>query len=292
MKRSVVHKNKGMKTTDSVPPLRYWEDLRWKTASEYGTLEILAPQHRENEGEGLSDTGDESEILLRIAGYSWKKCPDLRAYYPGQGTVVPGKGELAWETLDIKTRTQIMLGYVKLFPHEVIVAEEAKCGFLVGQYAFPLERASVKKELTVPPEGNLRIALLDWPLPTIRIRGENREELSEASVKIAAAQGDEDVIIAARRRKETFEVDLIFRAGCEIDSEGAMGLLILPPGWNEELRSIKEMILAGAPLSGKLEQYEDWIHRLQERYLFTQENLDMILKIEIGKEFLNKLERK
>jgi len=71
-----------------------------------------------------------------------------------------------------------------------------------------------------------------------------------------------------------------------------MGLAVLPGRLSRELDSLKTAVLAGADLRADetLEKHADWIDRLKEKYTFTAENTEEILKQETGRVFKEVLE--
>ena len=71
-----------------------------------------------------------------------------------------------------------------------------------------------------------------------------------------------------------------------------MGLAVLPGRLNRELDSLRTAILAGSDLRADevLEKHADWVDSLKEKYTFTEENTEEILKQETGRVFKEVLE--
>ncbi len=71
-----------------------------------------------------------------------------------------------------------------------------------------------------------------------------------------------------------------------------MGLAVLPGRLNRELDSLKTAILADSDIrkDEALEKHADWVDELKEKYTFTAENTEEILKQEVGKVFKEVLE--
>jgi len=71
-----------------------------------------------------------------------------------------------------------------------------------------------------------------------------------------------------------------------------MGLAVLPGRLSRELDSLKTAILAGSDIrkDESLEKHADWVDELKEKYTFTAENTEEILKQEVGKVFKEVLE--
>ena len=69
-----------------------------------------------------------------------------------------------------------------------------------------------------------------------------------------------------------------------------MGLAVLPARLKRELVEIEKAIMCGAPLEGELCKHQAWVNELIQKHTFTPENIDCILKVEIGKVFSQVLE--
>ena len=71
-----------------------------------------------------------------------------------------------------------------------------------------------------------------------------------------------------------------------------MGLAVLPGRLSRELESLKDAILCDADLRADtvLEKHADWVDELKEKYTFTAESTEEILKTETGKVFMQVLE--
>ena len=117
----------------------------------------------------------------------------------------------------------------------------------------------------------------------------------------------------ARRRGEDFELDLVLRNNIttpehplgvyhphaeyhNIKKENiglieVMGLAVLPARLKEEIRLLSRAILAGEDFSEdeKIGKHYAWFCAFRDRYTFTEENIEEILKTEIGNTFVNVL---
>jgi len=71
-----------------------------------------------------------------------------------------------------------------------------------------------------------------------------------------------------------------------------MGLAVLPARLKEEIAAMKQAILSGADfgVDERIEKHKAWFASFAERYDFTEENTEEILKKEIGKTFVRVLE--
>lgn len=118
----------------------------------------------------------------------------------------------------------------------------------------------------------------------------------------------------ARRRAGDFELDLVLRNNRttqehplglfhpheklhHIKKENiglieVMGLAVLPARLNQELALVADKLTGGADLRAdeRTAKHADWADELKARYTFTRENVDAILKKEVGMVFLQVLE--
>ena len=118
----------------------------------------------------------------------------------------------------------------------------------------------------------------------------------------------------ARKRGDKFELDLVLRNNITTEERPlgvyhpnptlhhikkeniglieVMGLAVLPGRLNKELDLRKDAILAGADIHADetLSLHADWVDQLKEKYIFTAENTEEILKQEVGKVFKEVLE--
>ena len=71
-----------------------------------------------------------------------------------------------------------------------------------------------------------------------------------------------------------------------------MGLAVLPARLKGELEGLCKAVVAGADLRAdeELAKHADWMDELKEKYTFTEENVEDILKKEIGIVFMKVLE--
>lgn len=118
----------------------------------------------------------------------------------------------------------------------------------------------------------------------------------------------------ARMRDSQFELDLVLRNNLttpefplglyhphpelhHIKKENiglieVMGLAVLPARLKGELNELAEVLVTGGDLRGSetLEKHADWAEGLQKQYAFTRENVQEILRDEVGKVFSQVLE--
>ncbi|MBR6376760.1 MAG: galactose-1-phosphate uridylyltransferase, partial [Oscillospiraceae bacterium] len=118
----------------------------------------------------------------------------------------------------------------------------------------------------------------------------------------------------ARRKGEDYELDLVLRNNIttealplgvyhphpelhHIKKENiglieVMGLAVLPPRLKRELARLAELLVSGGDLRADelTEKHADWAEELKTRYSFTPENVDKILRDEVGVVFSKVLE--
>ena len=118
----------------------------------------------------------------------------------------------------------------------------------------------------------------------------------------------------ARRRGDVYELDLVLRNNITTDDHPlgvyhphaelhhikkeniglieVMGLAVLPARLKEEMEILSEALISGADIRAdkRIAAHADWAEALQKRYVFDKNNVDSILKTEIGNVFMQVLE--
>ena len=198
-----------------------------------------------------------------------------------------------------------------------------------GRHTFPMERAPIMHAFTVRGFEEVEAGIVKWPMSVIRLSSKNRERLVALSDKILLAwrkysDPEADVLAdttephntitpIARRRGEAFEIDLVLRNNrtteehplgifhphaCyhNIKKENiglieVMGLAILPARLKDELAAMKSAILSGTDFDTvpKIQKHREWFLSFADRYEFTEENTERILKDEVGRTFVGVL---
>ena len=142
-----------------------------------------------------------------------------------------------------------------------------------------------------------------------------RAYTDEGAFVFAETDGEKHNTITpiARRRGEDFELDLVLRNNIttkehplgvyhphaeyhNIKKENiglieVMGLAVLPARLKEEIALLSRAILADEDFSAdeKIGKHYAWFSAFRDRYTFTEENVEEILKAEIGNTFVNVL---
>lgn len=201
--------------------------------------------------------------------------------------------------------------------------------FQGGHFTFPMEKASVERDVAFTGYEDIRAGIVKWPMSVIRLTGPDRDRLAELADKILCRwrkYTDETAFIfaetegvphntitpIARRRGSDYEIDLVLRNNMttpehplgvyhphaelhHIKKENiglieVMGLAVLPSRLKKELSDLADALVTDAPLTGALEKHALWAEELKQQYAFTQENAVNILKAEVGKVFSKVLE--
>lgn len=196
--------------------------------------------------------------------------------------------------------------------------------FQAGRYHFLMEDAKSIFDFKLD-KFNVDASILAWPLSVIRLHGKVKEDLVKASSFILDSwikyEDKEANIIAytdgvrhntitpiARKNKNNeFELDLVLRNNLtsEDDPLGiyhphpeyhhlkkeniglieVMGLAILPSRLKKEIEIIKDVLLKKTNDTSSISAHLDWMAYLQNRYEFNEDNVEKIIKEEIGQRF-------
>ena len=352
--------------TDYIRRYRIQKDMRWKTATDYGNLDITinlskpekdpkaiaaalnAPQSSypkcqlclENEGYAGRYNHPARQnhriIPLNLEDEDWYLQYSPYVYYPEHCIVFSSKHT---PMVINKATFNKLLDFVTIFPHYFIGsnADLPIVGgsilthehFQGGHYSFPMERAPLDRTITFRGFEDVTAGIVKWPMTVIRLTCPDKERLSDLATKILLywrIYHDADAFIfnktdgvphntitpIARRRGEDYELDLVLRNNITTEEHPlgvfhphaelhhikkeniglieVMGLAVLPARLKQELLELEKAIMCGLPLEGDLIKHQDWIDKLNQRYTFTPENVDSILKVEVGRIFAQVLE--
>lgn len=201
--------------------------------------------------------------------------------------------------------------------------------FQGGKHCMPMSKAPVERELHFAGYELVHGGILKWPMSVIRLNSMDREQLIALAEKILIkwrSYNDEQAFIfaetagaphntitpIARRNGMEYELDLVLRNNIttpeyplgvfhphaelhHIKKENiglieVMGLAVLPARLKNELSRLEEAVLNNQKLSGDLEKHTAWLEQIKSKTLLTEENIDCVLKIEIGRSFAQVLE--
>ena len=210
--------------TDYIRRYRIVKDMRWKTATRYGELDITinlskpekdpkaiaaaknAPQTgypkcllcSENEGYAgrMNHPARQNHrvVPLTIAGSQWFLQYSPYVYYNEHCIVF--NSQHTPMVID-KAAFEKLLDFVTVFPHYFVGsnADLPIVGgsilthehFQGGHYTFPMEVAEVVQELTFAGYEDIKAGIVNWPLSVIRLTGSDKSRVAELSDKILRA---------------------------------------------------------------------------------------------------------
>lgn len=207
--------------TDYIRAYRVCKDLRWKTETEYGALDITvnlskpekdpkaiaaarnAPQSNypkcllcpENEGYAgrMNHPARQNHRILplTLADGQWYLQYSPYVYYP-EHCIVFNEAHVPM-VIDRSTLCKL-LDFVTLFPHYFIGSNAdlpivggsilSHEHFQGGHYCFPMEQAPVERELTFRGYEDVCAGIVKWPMSVIRLRCGDKERLVALADKI------------------------------------------------------------------------------------------------------------
>lgn len=311
--------------TDYIRRYRIAKDRKWKAETEYGTLDITinlskpekdpkaiaaaknAKQStypkcllcKENEGYAgrINHPARQSHRIMpiEIDGKPWGFQYSPYVYY-NEHCILFNKEHTPMKIDESAFRK--LLDFIRQFPHYFIGSNAdlpivggsilAHEHFQGGHYEFAMERAGIKKEITIPGFEQIEAGIVNWPMSVIRIRHTDAGLLVKAASHILESwrkYTDEDCFIyaqtdgephntitpIARMRDGKYEFDLVLRNNIttkehplgvfhphqelhHIKKENiglieVMGLAVLPARLKNEMKRLGEFIVAGKDIS-------------------------------------------
>lgn len=197
-----------------------------------------------------------------------------------------------------------------------------------GRHTFPMAVAEVERTFELKDFPNVKAGIVKWPMSVIRLQGKNQKDLIEASqmifekwqvysdeaLQIVAQTADgiphHTITPIARRKDDLFEMDLVLRDNNvsaefpdgifhphpdvqHIKKENiglieVMGLAVLPPRLEPELKEVEKYLLAEE--NAIADYHVEWADRLKAENQITSENVTEIVKKAVGAVFARVLE--
>lgn len=207
--------------TDYIRRYRVQKDMRWKTATEYGNLDITinlskpekdpkaiaaakaAPQSDypkcllcpENEGYAgrMNHPARQNHriIPMELAGENWNLQYSPYVYYTEHCIVFNSQHT---PMVINKATLQKLLDFVTKFPHYFIGsnADLPIVGgsilthehFQGGHFSFPMERAPIEKKISFKGYEDVTAGIVKWPMSVIRLTCPDKDRLCDLATKI------------------------------------------------------------------------------------------------------------
>ena len=233
-----------------------------------------------------------------------------------------------------------LFSFVKQFPHYMLGSNAdlpivggsilTHDHFQGGHYIFPIEGATVVKDISLDKYPDLQISVLNWPLSTIRVRSTNDEQMirfaldtlnkwinySNEKLDIIAYSHEtrhNTITPIVRKKNGLYEMDLVLRNNRtsekypdgifhphqnlhHIKKENiglieVMGLAVLPARLKDELEVLKECLL-GKKNIFEISNMKKHVAWYNElkSHDFNEDTVDQLLKEELTHKFVNVLE--
>lgn len=354
--------------TDYIRRYRINRDVKWKTLTEYGKLDItinLSKPEKDPKAIAAAKLAKQSGypkclLCYENVGYAGRLNSPARQNHRIIGVTIDGADwGLQYSPyvyynehciLFNKTHTPMVINksafnklfdFVEQYPHYFVGSNAdlpivggsilSHEHFQGGHYEFPMARAEIDRKLEFKGFDNVDAGIVKWAMSVIRLNSTDRESLVELADKILTlwrGYTDEDAFIyaetkgephntitpIARMRDGRYEMDLVLRNNITTEEHPlgvyhphaelhhikkeniglieVMGLAVLPSRLKGEMEKLSEALVNGADIRADevLSKHADWADELCEKYTFSTENVDSILKDEIGKVFAKVLE--
>lgn len=174
---------------------------------------------------------------------------------------------------------------------------------------YALKFAATEDTIAYPAFPDVKVEILMWLLPTLRLRSENREQVTDLAGHIIANWESYDeknsVTALAHIMDGEHVLDLILcgKPSHEIRATsstlfpkpfgmmGKMGFAILDNQQKEDCRKLAKMIIAHEDCSSdpELEKYAPWQQAIYDNYSVGADNISFIMDMEIRNAFAEKL---
>ncbi len=210
--------------TDYIRRYRIKKDLKWKSSSEYGDLDITInlskPEKdprdiadalksksvsypscllcRENEGYsgriGPAARQNHRIIPIELDGKKWFMQYSPYVYY-NEHCIVFEDEHVPMKISGSTFRS--LLDFVELFPHYVLGSNAdlpivggsilTHNHFQGGRYEFPMAKAPAEKYFSIAGFEDVSVAIVKWPMSVLRLCSENKERISSLAERILDA---------------------------------------------------------------------------------------------------------
>ncbi len=354
--------------TDYIRRYRICKDVRWKTVTEYGEIDItinLSKPEKDPKAIAAAKLAKQSGypkclLCYENVGYAGRVNSPARQNHRIIGVTIDGADwGLQYSPyvyynehciLFNKTHTPMVINksafnklfdFVEQYPHYFVGSNAdlpivggsilSHEHFQGGHYEFAMAKAEVERRLVFSGFENVEAGIVKWPMSVIRLNSADRNALVDLADKIltlwrgytdeaafifAETDGEPHNTITpiARMRGGRYEMDLVLRNNITTDEHPlgvyhphaelhhikkeniglieVMGLAVLPSRLKGEMELLAKALVSGDDIRADevLSKHADWADELKKQYTFTEENVDGILKDEIGKVFSKVLE--
>ena len=202
--------------------------------------------------------------------------------------------------------------------------------FQGGRYVFAMFEAKSLKNYKLVNYSNVNIEYINWPLDTLRLKSENKEELVDLADEILNSWINysnpvvelhaytecirhNTITPIVRKNDGVYEMYLVLRNNRTTKSSPyglfhpnetlhhikkeniglieVMGLAVLPQRLKEEMDELKQYLLNNKTDNfSMIEKHMDWVNEKLSKYSLTNENIDQVIDFEIGEVFKNVLQ--
>ena len=312
--------------SDYIRRYRVKKDLRWKVDSPYGPLDISInlskpekdPKAIAAAGRAVDTSYPKCQLCKEAVGYAGRVNYPARENHRVIPVTIDGKqwwfqyspyvyynehcivfcGEHTPMRIDAGTFRK-MFDFIDRFPHYMVGSNAdlpivggsilSHDHFQGGNYEFPMAKAGLEEEFSVPGFEDVSAGIVRWPMSVIRLSSANRAQVQalaekilnawrgytdEAAFVFAKTEGEKHNTITpiARMRDGRYELDLVLRNNIttkehplgvyhpheelhHIKKENiglieVMGLAILPARLQKELTALGEALVDGRDIRG------------------------------------------
>lgn len=174
---------------------------------------------------------------------------------------------------------------------------------------YALKNAAIEKHVAYKEFPEVKVRIVHWLLPTMRLISKNREQLKILARRIISKweeRGEKCTVAAmAHSVEEGYQIDLILcgeavsaiRATSSLlfprpfGMMGKVGFAILDKEMEDDCRAVAEKILAGEKCADdeRLSKYAPWQESIEKNYSVGSDNISYIMDLELRSAFAEKL---
>ena len=356
--------------TDYIRRYRIAKDIKWKTETEYGELDItinlskpekdpkaiaaaknakqsgypkclLCPENVGYAGRLNHPARQNHRIIpVDICGEPWGFQYSPYVYYNEHCILFNTKHTPM--VID-KKAFEKLFDFVSKFPHYFIGSNAdlpivggsilSHEHFQGGNYTFAMAKANIEKEYKIKGFEDVTVGRVKWPMSVIRLRSADTDRLveladniltkwrgytDEAAFIFAETDGEPHNTITpiARKNGDMYELDLVLRNNITTEEHPlgvyhphaelhhikkeniglieVMGLAVLPARLKNEMQQLADVLVTKGVSAVRsdpvLEKHADWAEDFCSRRTVNSDNVNEVIRDEIGKVFAKVLE--